>query len=77
MKINYELLFFIIKSRLFTHLSFSLPLSAEGEASPFLSLLEQAGCARPSSLSVFQISTLLLLPLLVPSWVWRSATAVF
>lgn len=45
MKINDELLFFMIKSRLFAPLSFSLPPSVEGGASTFLSLLEQAGCA--------------------------------
>lgn len=52
MKINDELLFFMIKSRLFAPLSFSLPPSVEGEASPFLLVLEKAGCAlaHPSSL---------------------------
>lgn len=45
MKINDELLFFIIKSRLFAHLAFFLPPSVKGGASLFFWLSEQAGCA--------------------------------
>lgn len=44
MNINDELLFFIIKSRLFAHLAFFLPPSVKGGASLFFSLSEQAGC---------------------------------
>lgn len=45
MKINDELLFFIIKSRLFSHLAFFLPPSVKGGASLFFLLSEQTGCA--------------------------------
>lgn len=45
MKINDELLFFMIKSRLFAHLAFFLPPSVKGGASLFFSLSDQAGCA--------------------------------
>lgn len=45
MKINDELLFFIIKSRLFTHLAFFLPPSVKGGVSLFFLLAKQAGCA--------------------------------
>lgn len=78
MKINYELLFFIIKSRLFASLSFSLPLSVEGGASPFLLLLEKQVVPSliPAPPCPFQTSTLPLVPPPVPSWVWRPATAV-
>lgn len=44
MKINDELLFFFIKSRLFAHLAFFLPPSVKGGASLFFWLSEQAGC---------------------------------
>jgi len=70
MKINDELLFFMMKSRLFASLSFSLPPTVEGGASPFLSLSEQAGCAlaHPSSPVPLETSTLPLLPPPASSW---------
>lgn len=45
MKINDELLFFMIKSRLFAHLAFFPPSVCERRAPLFFSLSDQAGCA--------------------------------